>query len=340
MFMTSLARHAQQAIDLDAVELLPAPGEGRPPALVPPPEDEGKHAPGGERLWNESWYFDAVSEDGTLGAYVRIGLYPNLGVAWYTAFVCGPGRPTVAMVDLEAPLPDAAGASLAIDRDGLRADHVCESPLQRFRVTFAGEGRSHADAAGVLRDEPGEPVDVELDLTWETAGVPYAYRLTTRYEIPCDVRGTIRVGDEELELRGPGQRDHSWGTRDWWSMDWMWSAGRLDDGTRVHAVALDIPDTPPLSVGYVQGGPAGSEVVELDVVTATEERSPDGLVASARIEADRGVPGLDVEPLAFGPLRLSDEDGRTTSFPRAMCRLRADDGRTGLAWVEWNRNER
>jgi hypothetical protein len=335
MFMTSLARHAQQAIDLDAVELLPAPGEGRPPALVPPPEDEGKHAPGGERLWNESWYFDAISEDGTLGAYVRIGLYPNLGVAWYTAFVCGPGRPTVAMVDFGAPLPD--GSSLAIDRDGLRADHVCEAPLERFRVTFAGTGRSHRDAAAILRDEPGEPVDVELDLVWETAGVPYAYRLTTRYEIPCDAHGTIRIGDEQLELRGPGQRDHSWGTRDWWSMDWVWSAGRLDDGTRVHAVSLDIPDTPALSVGYVQDG---GDVIELDAVKASEERSPDGLVASARIEVDRGVPGLDMEPLAFGPLRLSDEDGRTTVFPRAMCRLRADDGRTGLAWVEWNRNER
>ena len=27
-----------------------------------------------------------------------------------------------------------------------------------------------------------------------------------------------------------------------------------------------------------------------------------------------------------------------SQFPRAMCRVRARDGRTGTAWVEWNRN--
>ena len=44
---------------------------------APAPEDERAHAAGDEQLWNESWYFDAVAEDGSLGAYVRLGLYPN-----------------------------------------------------------------------------------------------------------------------------------------------------------------------------------------------------------------------------------------------------------------------
>ncbi len=92
MFMTTLARYAQQAIDLDAVGLLPEAGAGRPAPLAPSPGDEQRHEPAGEQLWNESYYFDAVSADGTVGAYVRIGLYPNLGVAWYTTFVCGPDR--------------------------------------------------------------------------------------------------------------------------------------------------------------------------------------------------------------------------------------------------------
>jgi predicted secreted hydrolase len=72
-------------------------------------------------------------------------------------------------------------------------------------------------------------------------GAPYAYRVATRYEIPCRVRGTVHVGDEEIQLRGRGQRDHSWGTRDWWSAEWMWSAGHLDDGTRFHGVEFRLP---------------------------------------------------------------------------------------------------
>ena len=69
--------------------------------------------------------------------------------------------------------------------------------------------------------EPGEPIAIGVDLTWETVGVPYQWRLATRYEIPCRVSGTVRIGNEELELSGPGQSDHSWGARDWWASDWM-----------------------------------------------------------------------------------------------------------------------
>jgi hypothetical protein len=336
MFMTMLARHAQQAIDLDAVELLPSGASARPAALAPAAADEGRHEPGGEQLWNESWYFDVVSADGMLGAWVRIGLYPNLGVAWYTAYVCGPQRATLAVVNLRAPLPGRD--SLATVSERLRADHICEEPLRRFHVTLDASAEVHEDASAFLRGEPGAPTDVELDLVWETEGLPYSYRLTTRYEIPCVVHGVIRVDGEQLELAGAGQRDHSWGTRDWWSMDWMWSAGVLDDGTRVHAVALRIPNAPALGAGYIQTPEA--ELIELDGVDASETPAANGLIERARIAVDRGLAPVEIEPLAFGPLRLVAPDGRVTHFPRAMCRFKVADGRTGLGWVEWNRNLR
>jgi hypothetical protein len=301
----------------------------------PLPEDESRHPPGGEELWNESWYFDAIAEDGSLGAYVRIGLYPNLGVAWYTAYVTGPGRPAIAAVDLQAPLPASPGLHTATGE--LEAEHRCELPLERFAVTLEGTGEAHDDHSAPLRGERGHPVPVALDLTWDTDGAPYAYRMTTRYEIPCRVGGTVRVGDEELVLRGPGQRDHSWGARDWWSMDWMWSAGRLADGARIHAVQIRLPDGIRFGIGYVQGG--RDKPQELESVEAVEEVGPDGLVTSARLDLRPAGPTLDVEPLAFGPLRLVARDGRATNFPRAMCRLRSEDGRTGLGWLEWNLNQ-
>jgi hypothetical protein len=334
MFMTSLARHAQQVLDLDAEELLQP--ETMPRSFPSPsPEHEKPQPPGSERLWNDSWYFDAVADDGSLGAYVRIGLYPNLGVAWYTAYVTGPARPAIAVIDLEAPLP--AGDHLRVVTGSLEAEHRCEQPLERFAVTLEGTGEAHDDHSAPLRGERGRPVPLGLELTWETDGLPYAYRMTTRYEIPCRVHGTVRIDGEELTLSGPGQRDHSWGLRDWWSMDWVWSAGRLDDGERLHAVQVRLPDGLELGVGYVQ--PSGAEPRELEAVEATEQVSPDGLVTSARLGLHPAGLSLDVEPLAFGPLRLVSPDGRATNFPRAMCRLRSDDGRTGVGWIEWNLNQ-
>lgn len=335
MFMAWLARNAQQILDLDALALLPEPDAGRPPALRPEPADEGRHAPGPEALWNESWYFDAVSDAGDLGLYVRLGRLPNLGVCLYTACVTGPGRPSVMLVDAGAPLPAAEDDTQAIGTATLRAEQHCVQPLQRFRVTLAGTAEAHADHAAPLRAEAGEPVQVALDLTWESDGIPYAWRQSTRYEIPCRVSGTVRIGAEEIAFSGPGQRDHSWSARDWWAVDWMWSALHLEDGTHTHAVG--IPQMPGYGVGYVQRGDALDEITS---VTATAEVAADGLVSRARIVSGPDELDVDIEPLAFGALRLEAPDGRVSHFPRAMCRATTADGRTGLGWIEWNRVQR
>jgi hypothetical protein len=339
MFMAMLARHGQHALDLAAEELLDGSGRNAGARLAPARphgRDEGRHEPGHEELWNESWYFDAITPDGELGAWVRIGLYPNLGVCWYTALACGPGRPTVAAIDFAAPLPSSDG--LAVRTAALTAEHRCAQPLERFALSLQAHARRYEDASALLRGEPGEPASLELELEWTTDGVPYSYRLTTRYEIPCLVDGAIRIDGESFALRGaPGQRDHSWGSRDWWSMDWLWSALHLDDGTHMHAVELRLPGAPRLGVGYVQG--AGRELLELDRVSASERVAADGLITEAGLRLEPGEQALAIEPLAFAPLRLVSRDGRVSHFPRALCRVRAADGRAGLGWVEWNLNQ-
>ena len=236
------------------------------------------------------------------------------------------------MVDFAAPLP--AGEDLTIATEALRVEHDCESPLERFRVRLSAGGESHADPAALLRGERGEPLEVGFDLLWETLGEPYAYRVATRYEIPCRVSGTVTIGGRQLSLTGLGQRDHSWGPRDWWSAEWMWSAGHLEDGTRLHGVEFRIPGAPPLGVGYLQA--PGEPVLELDAVSASEQVGEDGLITAAQIRY--GELGVDVQPIAFGPLRLEAPDGRLSMFPRAMCAIETEDGRRGVAWVEWNRN--
>jgi thiamine kinase-like enzyme len=336
MFMTMLARHSQHALDLDAEQLLPAAGSAPAAPLRPTAHDEGEHAPGPEPLWSESWYFDAIARDRSIGAYVRVGRYPNLGVCWYTALICGPGRPTVAVVDFAAPLP--VGEHLAVETEALRAEHRCERPLKRFAVTLDALGESYGDPAALLHGEAGEAERVSLDLAWRTAAEPYAYRLTTRYEIPCTVSGTIRIGEQTIELRDAvGQRDHSWAARDWWAMDWVWSAAHLDDGTHLHAVELRLPGMPTLGIGYAQS--PGKPLLELTGVVADESVGDDDLIDDARLSLAPLALDIELEPLAHAPLRLVASDGRVSHFPRSMCAVRCADGRTGLAWVEWNLNQ-
>ncbi len=179
--------------------------EGRPPALRPAAEDEGRHEPGPEALWNESWYFDAVSDDGTLGVYVRLGRLPNQGVALYTACICGPGRPSVMLVDAAAPLPAPEDEEQAIETASVQRRAALRAPLERFAVRARGTAEAHDDHSAPLRGEPGEPVEVELDLVWETDGIPYAWRAVDalRDPLPRQRHGARRRRADRAR-RGPG----------------------------------------------------------------------------------------------------------------------------------------
>jgi hypothetical protein len=295
------------------------------------PSDEQRHPPDSEVLWNESYYLDFVTADGAVGGYARMGLYPNLAVTWWTAMVVGADRPTTASVAYD--LPVAAGAGLEIKSAGYDLRGSIDDPLAVMSLRGTAPGAVHADPAAVYRGERGAPTPVELDLVWTTDGTPYHYDLTTRYEVPCLVSGEVTVGGTTMAVDGHGQRDHSWGVRDWWAFGWCWASARLDDGTRVHFADIRMPGFP-IAFGYIQ--PPGGPTIPVESLRVAEVAGRDGLPERATAVIDPGGLQLDIEPFAFGPLLLVAPDGRTSRFPRAAARFVARDGRTGTGWIEWN----
>ncbi len=261
------------------------------------------------------------------------GLIPNQQTAWLNALLCGPDLPTVALVDFEVPLPTDPWS---VRTSAIDFTHSAVDPLRTYRVALRGRGQSYQDPAALLRAEQGAPVDVALELEWTTDGTPYQYRVTTRYEIPCTVTGSVIVDGRRYTLDAvPGQRDHSWGVRDWWSMDWLWSALHLDDGTHLHAVDISIPGIPPMSVGYVQT--RNGRRVAKDLSTPRHSTRP--VCRSARRwPFEPGDITATVDVRGHAPLRLVAKDGRVSQFPRVWATVSTADGRTGVGWLEWNRN--
>ncbi|MHC9294790.1 phosphotransferase [Mycobacterium sp. LTG2003] len=332
MFMTMLDRHCSHVLDTGALDILAPPEVPAP--LVPSAADEAAHEPTDEALWNESWYFDFVDKAAGFGGWVRLGLMPNQDTAWINVLLSGPGLPTIALNDFHAPLPAdissvlGAGAELAL---------LPIEPLQTYRVAASGSGQSYEDPAALLRGEDGTPVAVTMDLTWTTAATPYQYRITPRYELPCTVSGTVTVGDQTYRVVAvPGQRDHSWGVRDWWSMEWVWSALHLDDGTHLHGVDIRIPGMAPIGVGYSQR--AGEPLVELEKVTAQHTLGEDDLPVTTTLSLQPGDIEATVDIQGHAPVLLTSPDGKVSQFPRAWATVRTADGRTGVGWLEWNRN--
>lgn len=332
MFMTLLQRHCEHVLDTDAAALLPDAMPVTP--LRPTTDDESAHSPTDEPLWNESWYADFADAGQGLGGWVRLGLIPNQHTAWLNALLCGPDLPTVAVVDFEVALP---ADPWTVRTDTVDLHHRADDPLRSYRVELRGRGQAYPDPAALLRGEPGAPVEVAIDLRWSTDGTPYKYRLTTRYEIPCTVSGSVALDGSRYRIdSAPGQRDHSWGVRDWWSMNWLWSALHLDDGTHLHAVDIRIPGAPPIAVGYLQD--RDGTVTELQTIAAGEEFGANGLPEHATVTLDPGGISVTVDVRGHAPLRLVAPDGRISEFPRVWATVSTADGRNGVGWLEWNRN--
>ena len=291
--------------------------------------DEYRHEPGLERLWNESWYFDFASRDGAVGGYVRIGLYPNLHTAWYWACLVGADRTLVAVVDHEVPVPP--GRSLEIRTSGLWADHNCETPLEHWSLGLEAFGVALDDPVDAYGDLRGERIAFGLDLEWETVGEVFRYPPgLDRYEVPSRVHGEVLVGAERLEIDAIGQRDHSWGVRDWWTQGWCWTAFQLDDGSMWHAV---VPHDSPFSIGYVQAEDAEPEALAYAAVAPIVGTA--GIPSGASLAV--GSNDFTVDPVAWAPVLLTSAEGRVSRFPRGMARFRrVDDGCEGVGWIEFN----
>ena len=313
----------------------------RPVTIAPPSgltaADERHHPTGPEPWWNESWYFDFATTDGTLGGYVRIGLYPNQGAAWYWACLVGEGRPLVTVVD-HTVAPPAAG-SLELRGEGLWADHTVEVPFDHMTLGCEAFALGLDDPAEMYGDPRGERVPFGLDLEWDTDGAAYAYPPgTTRYEVPV-----------------PGRTARSW-----------WGTSRSPRRARRHRPARPLVGRARLVDPRAgPGPPAGSTTAPASTAppcasATTRSRTTPGTCRRPaapwprwRTPAPRptlgahGMPVSDtvevgdlrlaVEPVAFAPVLLADGEGRTSRFPRALCRF-ADPatGRRGVGWTEWN----
>lgn len=297
--------------------------------------DEFRHLPGLDRAWGESWYHDFAASDGSSGGWLRLGLYPNLGVAWYWAAIVRAGRPLVLVADVTAPCPEvgtAGGTAVELAHAGWTTRWECVEELSAWRISGTGTARTYADPADVVRGAPGD-ADVELryDLEWRGTTPAFPYSATTRYEQSAWISGTVIVDGEATEVFCPGQRDHSWGNRVW-SAPWLWTSGHLPGPRWFHAVRILFEGMTTFQTGYVVE--PGRDLAATDAVDVAYAVDADELPTSLRVRV--GALDLQVTPELHAPVMIESPDGVPSKFPRALCRFEDAHGVVGRGWVEFN----
>jgi hypothetical protein len=295
--------------------------------------DEGRHAPGPEELWGESWYHDFAAQDGSYGGYLRLGLYPNQGAAWYWVYLVRRGQPLVLVRDHTVLAPSAMRGPVEVASARVQGSWAPVQPLRAYRITTQGTAIALRDPAGAFHDEAGPDVPVELDLTWEGVAPCFAYAATTRFEQSSWVTGQLVIGDDRIDVHCPGQRDHSWGVRDWWLFPWVWCSGRLDDGTWWHAVRSALPGPEAFQTGYVVD-PGATTWREVTTVGLDYELDAEQLPTSTGLAV--GDLELRITPELHAPVLLVSQEGKRSRFGRAMSAVTTPDGRRGHCWLELN----
>ena len=97
-----------------------------------------------------------------------------------------------------------------------------------------------------------------------------------------------------------------------------------------------MPGDPAGNVDVV--APVGRPLVELQLVTAQETFGDNDLPQSTALRYDDVTATIGIR--GHAPVLLTATDGRVSHFPRAWATVTTEDGRTGVGWIEWNRNQR
>lgn len=128
---------------------------------------------------------------------------------------------------------DAAGR----DFDDWRVDGVDGTVWVRHHdlLTAASYG---ATAPGASLEVEFTGVHEPFDYLRNDDGCP-PFVADNRFEQSALVRGTLRLGDRVIPVDATGHRDHSWGTRDWDTIqDWKWVSAQVDDRLAVHLMEI------------------------------------------------------------------------------------------------------
>ena len=199
------------------------------------PEDEYTHEPDEASNYNESMYLNAFDLTQEVGGWFRLGNRVNEGYAEMTVCVYLPhGR--VGFVYARPQIE----TNEKMDAGGLSIEVV--TPFEHLKVRYEGkvclldEPGQMADPRTAFKENPWVECEVDLDFrgtspmyggkpVYEDDGSeleidPEKSFAKAHYEQHCAVTGTIRVGDETIDMDGLGLRDKSWGPRYWQAVEW------------------------------------------------------------------------------------------------------------------------
>jgi hypothetical protein len=198
------------------------------------------HPSGGNIEWNESFYFSFYDKKNDVCAFMRIGLKQNKCLKNMFCFFMMPDGSHIGLKDDDRYENDSLIAK------NLRFNKI--TPEKKWNLTFDGKLINFAN---------GKPVDVSFDFDFESLNNVFDYRdcvsgikekisqsvASEHLEQFGKVIGKLKVGDEKYSINGLGERDHSWGVRDWNAPKmWIWLTCQFNEKLALNVTKLTVSE--------------------------------------------------------------------------------------------------
>jgi len=290
-----------------------------------PVETDIIHEHGEQKNWNESFYFSFYDRGNDICGFMRLGLKPNKNEKMLFCFFMMPDGTLVGTKE-----------SLEFDGATLNAKGLTFTKVEDEKVwnlTFDGELPAHNKGEDTV-------AKVKFDLRFEGTNPMFDYRecvtpdrealaasvASEHLEQMGKVLGSLKVDDRDYYVKGLGERDHSWGERDWTSpRAWVWLTCQVseDFGFNVTKLYMDKGD---IDAGFLYVDGENLPLVKVDMVTEYDADGSPNTLFMAMYDKDGVVYGVKGEVKKKAVMEFKGENDRGSIMFETLARYRMDDG--------------
>jgi hypothetical protein len=283
--------------------------------------DEYAHTADEQADWRESYYFNWVDLDTGISGFSTIGLLPNVKKREFVfALFYDEGR-EVYFNEPSSPFSDDISESLS---DGVLSYELTRS-LQKWRIIYRGR-------------------NIKADIIWPARFPAYDFGKGSgtswngHYEQSGAPHGTVTFSDgRAIRISGLGERDKSWGSRDWHIDSWFALHAQFDDlsiGLRRDVVRGEVH-----SSGGISFRDGHIPVKEVDLTTETEKESGAPVGSNVRIIGLNGevysFKSRLITPTSFARFAREFPGGSTELYEGMAIHECKELESIGTGLVEW-----
>lgn len=201
-----------------------------------------RHTSGIQKEWNESYYFYFYDPQNNIGGFTRIGFTPNRKEGSGYLFLFYKDEILVFHKSIEIfEVPEV----------------IQVEPLQfrpEWTITFSGVMAAEGTARNVSMMLTFHPLSAEfsyLECVDQSQREIGKVVCEDHYEQMGFIKGVITVDSQSYTFSGFGERDHSWGERDWNAPDlWIYVTAHFDKAFGIN-IAKMLKDGQEIDAGFI-----------------------------------------------------------------------------------------